>query len=284
MRDLFPTGQTTISQSVSSSAGTSTSHSDNISWGAKEPCFIDAGWEISAIYWSKCWIKLEKSSFKHKKHVEHWPGLHNALAASSSRSPSPLPLQRHLVPVSPLPVSPCPPPHRCLTRPSPHQPDAEHGSRSLTFCWDKRPSKNINDMQYDTIGITKTVRFHSDLFCSSRKRRRRSFCSSTLYLHLYWASRGWGAAVLLCSLDTAKLAERAAVRSSMGGDYVKSIKSELNQFNLTDHLLLLNSSIFFSPLIQMASTQKVRSLLDERQNVSQLLSTIQLIPCQTFVS
>lgn len=31
MRDLFPTGQTTINQSMSSSAGTSTSHSDNIS-------------------------------------------------------------------------------------------------------------------------------------------------------------------------------------------------------------------------------------------------------------
>ena len=31
MSDLFPTGQTTISQSVSSSVGTSTNHSDSIS-------------------------------------------------------------------------------------------------------------------------------------------------------------------------------------------------------------------------------------------------------------
>lgn len=53
------------------------------------------------------------------------------------------------------------------------------------------------------------------LFCQSRKRCRRSLCSSTLYLLLYWASRGWGQAVLLGSLDTAKLAERAWVRSSM---------------------------------------------------------------------
>lgn len=78
------------------------------------------------------------------------------------------------------------------------------------------------------------IRFHSDLFCSSRKRRRRSVCSSTLYLHLYWASRGWGAAVLLCSLDTAKLAERASVKSSMGNDSVKSIKSESQQCNFTE--------------------------------------------------
>lgn len=33
MRDLFPTGHTNISQSVSSSDGTSTSHSDSISYG-----------------------------------------------------------------------------------------------------------------------------------------------------------------------------------------------------------------------------------------------------------
>ncbi|KAF3855142.1 hypothetical protein F7725_023197 [Dissostichus mawsoni] len=50
----------------------------------------------------------------------------------------------------------------------------------------------------------------------SRKRRRLSLCSSTLNLLLYWASRGWAVAVLLGSLDTAKLAERAWVRSSMG--------------------------------------------------------------------
>lgn len=54
------------------------------------------------------------------------------------------------------------------------------------------------------------------LFCSCRKRRRRSLCSSALYLLLYWASRGCGAAVLLGWRDTAKLAERASVSCSMG--------------------------------------------------------------------
>lgn len=41
MRDLFPTGQTTISQSESRSEGTSTSHSDSISWKHKELNFIE---------------------------------------------------------------------------------------------------------------------------------------------------------------------------------------------------------------------------------------------------
>ncbi|TNN79834.1 hypothetical protein EYF80_009871 [Liparis tanakae] len=48
----------------------------------------------------------------------------------------------------------------------------------------------------------------------SPSARRRAWLT-TLNLLLYWASRGWAAAVLLGSLDTAKLAERARVRSSM---------------------------------------------------------------------
>lgn len=98
------------------------------------------------------------------------------------------------------------------------------------------------------------IRFHSHFFCRSRKRRRRSLCSSTLYLHLYWASRGWGAAVLLCSLDTAKLAERAWVKSSMGNDCqiskvsVKTVK--LHKRFL--HPFLLDSDTITSPRILCA--------------------------------
>lgn len=40
IRDLLPTGETTISQSVSSSDGISTSHSDSMSWGGKGTCHL----------------------------------------------------------------------------------------------------------------------------------------------------------------------------------------------------------------------------------------------------
>lgn len=46
MRDLFPTGQTTISQSDSRSEGTSTSHSDSISCKRKVQNFIERAVEV----------------------------------------------------------------------------------------------------------------------------------------------------------------------------------------------------------------------------------------------
>lgn len=133
MRDLFPTGQTTISQSESRSEGTSTSHSDSIS----------------------CKNKQTKFSFLANIHIfPYWhtqnetgPGLRSFLV-SFSPPPSPLPQSFRPSPAPPPPPSvfPCPPPHRYLPLSSRRWPAAVHGSHSSTFyCHHKKKQHaNIN--------------------------------------------------------------------------------------------------------------------------------------------